>query len=166
METKRGPGRPAVNPSERRRPLGISLSPTLAEQLRTEAIANRQSQAQIVERAIINELATMRRRGDSYRAALTAIGRLLRRYPGLERLEDRFVPEPGPIHVTWGINERFRARALMLVNHEVSVTFVDRGLGNDFDSAIRRYASTDEGLETAADAIAHYILAGIDPSFA
>lgn len=165
MESKRSPGRPAIDPAERRKSLGISISPALAQQLREVATASQQSQARIVERAIINELAAMRKRANSHRDVLVDLGARLRNYPGLELLEDHFALEPGPTHVTWGINERFRARCLMLVDYTVSVTFVDRGLGTNSQSAIRRYPSTDEGLATAADAIAHYILAGIDPQY-
>jgi len=165
METKRSAGRPAIDPAERRKSLGISISPALAEQLRNVAVASRQSQARIVERAITNELAAMRKRDNTYREVLIDLGHRLRKYPGLEALEDHFALEPGPTHVTWGINERFRARCLMLVDYSVSATFVDRGIGSNHDSAIRRYASTDEGLAKAADAIAHYLLAGIDPHY-
>ncbi len=58
----RGPGRPALNPAVRRKPVAFSIAPDITERLRTEALAAGESQARIVERALIRELDLMQKR--------------------------------------------------------------------------------------------------------
>ncbi len=57
----RRPGRPAINPADRRKPVAFSIAPAITELLRHEASVSGESQARVVERALIRELELMRK---------------------------------------------------------------------------------------------------------